>query len=385
MKIFRIIYILILLSSFLLSSSQFSKVLVLHSYMFSDNKDTALIELKEKLDFYKKIGIEHLYIFKTLKKEHMKGWDFLKQFIIIAHKKGLKVHPIVTSGQKVKIEGKIKKNPDWLIKDPFGKTIPYLNLSNPDVRKYIKKRVKKLQKYNVDGILLDYIRFPYMSSKQPGDSVMSILIRVIRIALNYYVPDHIYHRIADNYFSYDRKTIEMFEKQFRELDEDSLNEREYILKEWREWNASNVTLLVKNIEEQIRKSGRNIPLSAAIFSNKEFAFNSLGQDWGTWARGGIVDVLCPMIYSNDNNWFRERLRGVLDVVQGRCKVYAVIAIKSSTNSNFPEGVASQIRISKEMGAQGVVIFSGFSLTEEFGKVIQKTVSEIRIKELGDRR
>ncbi len=82
----------------------------------------------------------------------------------------------------------------------------------------------------------------------------------------------------------------------------------------------------KDIRYLIRRSGKNLPLSAAIFSNREFALNSLGQDWGKWGEKGFVDVLCPMIYSNDNNWFSERLKGVLETVKERCKVYAGIAL-----------------------------------------------------------
>ena len=357
------------LSTLICYSEHFTVSLWLHSSMFSKNKTEAISELNEKLTFYKEIGVENLYVFKIIKSEHNKGWSFLKYILKIAHKKGLKVHPVITSGYKVSVKGKIKRNSDWLIKDPFGKTLPYLNLSNPDVRKYIQKKVKKLLKYNIDGIHLDYIRFPYLSSREPGDSIVSILIRVIRTVLNYYVPDHIYHGTADNYFSYDKKTLKSFEKYFNKSGDSNTND-EYVLKEWRKWNAGNVTLLVKNIRNTMKRSGKNIPLSAAIISNRGFAFNSLGQDWEKWSKTGVVDVLCPMIYSNDKDWFKERLQEVLLTAKNGCKVYSGIAIESSTNQNTLEGVASQVRIAKKTGADGVVIFSGFSLTEEFGEVIK---------------
>ena len=91
---------------------------------------------------------------------------FLKYVLKFAHKKGLKIHPIITSGNKVRDPKILNKKQKWLIKDQFGKVLPYLNLSNPEVRKYIQKKVKKLLKYKIDGIHLDYIRFPYLSSNK---------------------------------------------------------------------------------------------------------------------------------------------------------------------------------------------------------------------------
>ena len=372
MKKFRILSVVIFISSFFVYSDHFSKSLWLHSTDFSNNKKIATVEINEKFEFYKDIGVQNLYVFKTLKNESKKEWNFLKFVIKIAHQKGMQVHPVITSGNKVRNQKFLKKKQSWLIKDPFGKTLPYLNLSNPDVRKYIQKQAKKMLKYDVDGIHLDYIRFPYLSSKTPGDSVSSVMVGVVRTAFNHFIPDNIFHTASDNYFSYDKETLELFNRYFNEEDEGGSGDEEYILAQWRKWNASNVTLLVKGIKDQIKKSGKDIPLSAAIFSNREFALNSLGQDWGKWAAEETVDVVCPMLYSNDNSWFKDRLKTVMENVAGGCKVVAGIAIVSSTNKNTPEGMVSQIRIAKELGADGVVFFSGGSLTEEFGKTIKET-------------
>ncbi len=374
--------------------------------MFSNEKNTAISELNEKLTFYKEIGIENLYVFNTLKNENNKNWNFLKAVIKIAHQKGLKIHPIITPGNRVRDPKILNKKQKWLIKDQFGKGVAYLNLSDPDVRKYIQKKVKKLLKYEIDGIHLDYIRFPYLSPKTPGDSVMSMAIRVVSVALNYFIPDHIYFNTADNYFSYDERTLQKFNEYYmdkfisktfgnrqeargkRQSKPEIQNQAEggmlkaeglyppaigsasHVLKEWITWNASNVTKLVQGVKKLIKESGKRIPLSAAVMSNPDFALYSLGQDWGRWGKEGLVDVLCPMIYSNDNKWFKERMEGVLATVKGRCKVYAGIAIVSSANKNTPEGVASQIKTAKEMGADGIVIFSGYSLTEEYGEVLK---------------
>ncbi len=355
------LFFILLILPFFLHSDHFTISLWLHSSMFSKGKSTAVRELDEKLSYYKKIGIENLYVFNTLKSEHKKGWSFLRSLIKIAHKKGLKVHPVITSGNRIREKRIIKKHPDWLIRDQFKRIFPYLNLSNPDARHYILKKITKLLKYNIDGIHLDYIRFPYLGRNDRGNSAMSILLSLIRTTLYQYIPDSVFHGIADNCFSYDRETLKRFGKYYKDLDHEDIDEKVRILNEWRKWNISNVTLLVKNVKDLIIRSGKNIPLSAAIISNRDFAKNSLGQDWGHWGRMGIVDVLCPMIYTNDPGWFRERLKNVITEVKGGCRVYAGIAIVSSHSRNTEKGIKAQIRIARELNADGIVLFSGWSL------------------------
>jgi uncharacterized lipoprotein YddW (UPF0748 family) len=341
-----------------------------HAGMFSGEKSRAIKELNEKLEFYKEIGIEDLYVFQALKKEHRKGWDFLKKLIKVARRNGLQVHPVVTAGHRIRVEGKIKKHPEWLIRDQFGKTRPYLNLSHPGAREHIVKKVRKLLRYEVDGIHLDYIRFPYLKPKISADSPISVLIRLLRFTWGWYIPNHLHNHVMDHYFSYDDQTLREFENHYRQQFSGESLTREHVTQAWVRWNAGNVTLLVREIDETIQKSGKKIPLSAAILSNREFAFFSLGQDWKHWAELGIVDALCPMVYSNNHPWFRERVKGVVQTVKGKSKVYVGIGIQSSTNRNTPGGVKEQIQIAKAEGADGVVFFSGYSLDKEFGAAIR---------------
>ena len=79
-KIILTLIISFTLSLFIFPSDKFTKSLWLHSSLFSNNKLKAIEELNNKLSFYKEIGIENLYVFRTLKDEHKKGWDFLNMF-----------------------------------------------------------------------------------------------------------------------------------------------------------------------------------------------------------------------------------------------------------------------------------------------------------------
>ncbi len=63
-------------------------------------------------------------------------------------------------------------------------------------------------------VYLDYIRFPYLTKKTPGDSVMGITNRILKVILDVPIPDNVNSSIADNYFSYDEETLRRFEKYY---------------------------------------------------------------------------------------------------------------------------------------------------------------------------
>jgi len=58
---------------------------------------------------------------------------------------------------------------------------------------------------------------------------------------------------------------------------------------------------------------------------------------------------------------------------GNCLVFPGIACHSSHNKNTPEGVAQEVKISIETGADGVVFFSGSSLTDDFITELKSTI------------
>lgn len=201
-----------------------------------------------------------------------------------------------------------------------------------DEEKEATQHLKELlNKYDIDGIHLDYIRFP-----------------------------------VNQRFSYDKATCESFKKEYGysplEVKHDCGS---MVWSEWIKWNAKHVTALIKEIKETINKSGRNVVLGVDVFPDHVTAQVLIGQDWELWAKEGIVDFICPMLYTNNTDLFRRFVKEAVKAADGKCLVYPGIACRSSHNKNTPEGVAQEVKIAREAGADGVVFFSGFSLNEEF--------------------
>jgi len=307
--------------------------------MFSQEKDQAVLRMQEMLDNYTEIGINNLFCFSSLMFQHQKEWDFLEVLLEEAHKRDIKVHPIFYPGHRVKLEGEIKENPEWLIRGMKGEIYPHLNIAHPGVKQYYLNKVKEALEYDIDGIHLDYIRFP-----------------------------------VNQRFSYDKATCDAFKKEYDYSPIEVAHDcGSMIWCEWIRWNAEHVTTLVREIKKTIEQSGKDVVLGADVFPDQGSATILIGQDWEHWAEEGIIDFVCPMFYTNDLDLFRRYVKAAVKAANGKCLVYPGIACRSSHNTNTPEGVVEEVKISRETGADGVVFFSGYSLTDEFITELKSTV------------
>ena len=312
----------------------------LHSSIFDDDEKEATQHLRELLDKYAELGINNIFCFYTMMDQHQKKWDFLEVLIKEAHQRNIKVHSIFCPGQRVKLEGEIKEHPEWLIRGKKGEIYTNLNLANPEVREYFKRKVQEALKYDIDGIHLDYIRFQINQG-----------------------------------FSYDKANCEAFKKEFgySPLDIRHQDCGSMVWCEWIKWNAEQVTSLVREIKDIINKSGKDVVLGVDVFPDGETAKVLIGQDWELWAKEGLVDIICPMQYTNDLDVFRESVKRAVNAANRNCLVYPGIGIRSSHNTNTPEGVVQEVIIAREEGADGVVFFFGSSLTDEFMDKLKSSV------------
>ncbi len=299
----------------------------IHPGLFGADQAAAVAKMGTTFDDYRRAGISVVYCFFTLPDEHRVGWDFLGALVREAHRHGLQVHPVLSPGYPVALEGEVKQHPEWLIAGTKGEFLRQLNLAHPGARQYFLTRVASVLAYDVDGIHLDYARFPLGQA-----------------------------------FSYDAPTLAAFKAEFGESPlEVSRDAGNMIWCEWVGWNARQVTTLVRQVRETVKKKDARLVLSAAVFPHPALAAFEIGQDWDTWAREGLVDVLCPMLYTNNHALFRQYVRRAVSIAGGRVQVYAGIASVSSHNKNTPAGLAAEQAIALEERADGVVVFSGYSL------------------------
>ncbi len=311
----------------------------LHTSLFDRNEGAARKQISALFDSYKDIGINNLFCYNTLMDEHHLGWDYLGVLIEEGHKRAIKIHPIFYPGHEISLEKEMIEHPGWLIQNMDSTFYPGFNMALPEVRRYWLDRISKVLAYDIDGIHLDYIRFP-----------------------------------VNQRFSYDSLTCSMFKKEYGYTPLEVAHDGgSMIWCEWIKWNGKQVTALVGGIKDLIVKSGKKVTLGADVFPSLEISKVEIGQDWKEWAAKGLIDFVCPMLYVNDLDLFRDYLSDAIAAAQNKCAVWPGVGISTSHNKITKHILVQEIGIAREAGTGGVVFFSGHSFNEAFRDTLKATV------------
>ncbi len=210
-----------------------------------------------------------------------------------------------------------------------GEESPWLCPSHPANRELERAALEEVAtKYDVDGIHLDYVRYP-------DDR-------------------HCFCDGCKERFSaeYERKTGRKLENFPTCVRDDKA-----IRAAFDEWRRSHISALVREIRATLDEKRPNVALSAATFSGIDSAKRSVAQDWIAWIDEGLLDFVCPMDYTADAAGFAATVRGQLDAIGGRTPVYPGIGMTATGISMAAEEVALQIEEARKAGADGFTIFN----------------------------
>jgi uncharacterized lipoprotein YddW (UPF0748 family) len=319
-----------------------------HPGFFGLEKDAATAKIRATLDGYVQAGINTVIILVKSTSGHVYfqsqiavqdpayNWDFFGVFFDEAKKRNISVHPWFCVFPESAVLGRVREHPEWLIMNDKGEMTAAANAALPQVREYeISLMLELLKRYPVDWVHLDYIRFP-CSPEEP-------------------------------YFSFDAQTRSLFEKAWGQdpLALKAKDSGNLFWNEWIEWNGGQVTQFVRDLREAVRVVGRPVKISAAVFPAADKAKVLIGQDWEEWVKQGLIDMLCPMLYTNHHGLFEKYARRAVEIGRGRVLVCPGIGIGTSHNQNTPAGMWEQMNISQRLGGNGVIFFSSSSLTESF--------------------
>lgn len=222
------------------------------------------------------------------------GFDPLATAIDEAHQRDMQLHPWINvmpgwRGPQFPADPEqlYFKHPDWFWYDGRGQRQPLvhtvddrtrgwyasLNPCLPEVRDYLVRVCKEIvSNYDVDGLHLDYIRFP----NEP----------VVR---GEHIPD----------YPRDPRTLALYRSDTGLAPDDDP-------KRWNQWRSDCVTSLVADIHRMMRRTRPSAVLSSAVGSIPERALTHY-QDPRRWIQDGLVDAVYLMNYTSDPRVFRDRL------------------------------------------------------------------------------
>jgi uncharacterized lipoprotein YddW (UPF0748 family) len=200
-----------------------------------------------------------------------------------------------------------------------------------------------VSRYAVDGIHLDYIRFP------------------------------------NDEFDYSARTLDEFRAEI-EAKVTADERRDYAARArgrplfytemfpqgWQEFRRSRLTALVTKIRSTVKSRRPQAMLTAAVFPDANDATNRRFQNWGGWLETGLLDAICPMAYTTDPALFRTQIANV-EQLAGERPVWAGIGAFQISSSAAIEN----IRAARQLGTEGVVLFSYDNLDGKYVDTVAK--------------
>ncbi len=204
-----------------------------------------------------------------------------------------------------------------------GLALPWLCPSHPDNLRHEKDGLREaLKRYPIDGIHLDYIRYPgshgcYCSG------------------------------CRKRFEAHLGRRVNRWPKDVRKGTDRKVFTR---------WRCEQITRLVRDVSALARKVRPGIKLSAAVYGKYPSCRDSVAQDWPGWVNEGLIDFVVPMNYTASEEAFTGLLKSqvaLLDDVTRLCPGIGVTAAESRLGVPV---VLQQLEEARRRGAGGFVLF-----------------------------
>ncbi len=172
------------------------------------------------------------------------------------------------------------RRPEWFWYDQYGNRQALcdfyvsLNPCLPEVRAYLVDVFQEIvANYDIDGLHLDYIRFPNEPPATPPRS--------------------------DIDYPYDPVTLALYREETGKAPADDKAA-------WDAWRTAQVTRLVSEIRAMVKRTKPQVVLTAAVGAVPDRALRHF-QDGRRWAAEGLVDAVYLMNYTDSIEEFERRI------------------------------------------------------------------------------
>jgi uncharacterized lipoprotein YddW (UPF0748 family) len=255
------------------------------------------------------------------------GGDEMQRAIDAAHRNGLlffawRVNFHLGSAPKAYRDRMAAE--DRLVRDSHGVQTNYANPGDPrNTELEFQVMREMVQKYDVDGIQFDYIRYPDAPSFDFDYGAVSR--REFEKTLG--------HPVASwpaDVLSGPLKTA------------------------YEDWERENINHLVERVYREVKRLKPQVQVSASVWRNHRRYRALIKQDWPLWVQHHWLDLVVPMDYTPEMETFAATVDAQVALTRGRVPLAAGIG---SWLLQTPEALARQVEISREAGAAGFVLFA----------------------------
>ena len=295
-----------------------------------------------------------------------RNWDPLKSAVKLAKARGMELHAWVwvfaagnqrhnkILGLNSKYPGPVlAAHPDWAGYDrrgkmiPLGQNKPFFDPANPQLRQYKLKIYEEIvTRYDVDGLHLDYIRYPFQ--------------------------DH--QRLRS--YGYGKAARAIFKQKYG-VDPLKIYPRQRSM--WAKWTAfrtQQVDSFVAQVSRKMRQKKPDLIMSVAVFPLPERErIQKLQQHWEVWAKRGDIDLIVPMTYALDTQTFSRLAQ---PWILSR-KLGSTLLVPGIRLLNLPTlGAFDQIQLIRDLPVGGYALFAAENLQNpQLKKVFNNTQGNTR--------
>lgn len=185
------------------------------------------------------------------------------------------------------------------------------------------------QKYEVDGLHFDYVRYPNTNYDFSRTSL-----------------ERFRQELEKNLEGENREFLSSA------ADSDPLLFATTFPDRYAQFQRQQVSELVERIYKGVKKVKPHAVISAAVFANDDDALRTRFQDWKHWLRAGWLDAVCPMAYTPETESFRRLIANAKTYAAGKQVWAGIGAFKQPA-----ESALEKVRVTREVGAQGFILFS----------------------------
>jgi uncharacterized lipoprotein YddW (UPF0748 family) len=296
------------------------------------------------------------------------GIDPLAQLLPRAHEAGMRVHAWVNvlslaGSRETQIVSQLGRDavlvdrrgrsildyPKFDIPEPdrryyrMGTPAIFLDPATPGVAEYIAGTFAQLvERYpGLDGLHLDYIRYPGVLPFSPGS----------RFGVGL---DFGYGEPSRSRFKAETGLTAPLGDSLRNADR------------WDEWRREKLTELVRAVRvaalaaRSEAAESRALAVSAAVGTYAERMYLSEGQDWRRWLEEDLIEFAIPMAYTLDDRMFRYMAEGF---ASGAHADRIWLGHGTWLFDKRPAGALDQLRVARAAGTAGEVLFSYDSIAD----------------------
>ncbi|MGL5873322.1 MAG: glycoside hydrolase family 10 protein [Xenococcaceae cyanobacterium] len=296
----------------------------------------------------------------------IKGWDPLASAVKLAHERGMELHAWVWMFAAANQRHNLKLNqpkdylgpvlsahPDWAGADNksniFEKSLApkaFYDPANPAVRRYLLLVLEEIAtRYQVDGIQLDYIRYPFQ------------------------------HPHINYSYGYGIASRQQFQG-MTGVDPIELSPSHELWSQWNKFRIQQIDDVVALVSRRLKEKRPDLILSAAVFSMpRAERLTKIQQNWEEWVKNEWIDLLVPMTYASNTDELAQKAEPIFN----KSSEGTTLFLPGIRLLNLPNFIAvDQMQLLRNSTVDGYALFAAENFNPSLEQIFNRTQGSAKI-------